>query len=66
MLELAYGHGALPRAQWEALAKACGFPCAAPSWSEQCNSFSDACEELIRQAHMAIGPFNIYNFYDNW
>ena len=65
VLELAHGHGALPRAQWEALVKTCEFPCAAPTWSESCATFSMACEELISSAHDAIGSFNIYDFYDN-
>ena len=66
VLELAAGHSALPRQLWARLQEACGFPCAAPSWSEACNGpFSSACEALIAEADKAIGPFNIYNFYDN-
>ena len=65
IMELAYGHGALPRALWNALAKACGFPCAAPLWTEDCASFSEECSALLNNASAAIGDFNIYNFVDN-
>ena len=65
IMELAYGHSALPRDLYSRLSKACGFPCAAPTWSEDCHTFSDACQKLLDQASTAIGSFNIYNFYDN-
>ena len=66
VLELAAGHSAIPRDLWASLRKACGFPCAAPTWSEQCDGpFSVECEALISKADAAVGPFNIYNFYDN-
>ena len=65
VLELAHGHSAVPRALWTELSAACGFPCAAPTWSENCMTFSQECERLIGQADAAIGEFNIYNFYDN-
>lgn len=66
VLELAAGHSALPRALWDKVRSACGFPCAAPSWSEACDGpFTSECQDLIQQADEAIGQFNIYNFYDN-
>eukprot|EP00964_Phaeocystis_antarctica_P096910 scaffold63134_cov63-Phaeocystis_antarctica.AAC.2 len=34
VLELAYGHSALPRPLWQKLQAACGFPCKAATWSE--------------------------------
>ena len=34
VLELAYGHSALPRPLWQSLQAKCGFPCKAATWSE--------------------------------
>lgn len=66
VLELAAGHSSLPRQLWSSLQEACGFPCAAPTWSEACNGpFTPRCSSLIAEADAAIGPFNIYNFYDS-
>ena len=61
--ELAYGHGAGSRALYTELSKECKFPCIAPTWSEDCNTFSDKCHKLLEQFNKAIGNFNIYNFY---
>ena len=66
VLELVAGHSALPRALWADLQSACGFPCAAPTWSERCDGpWSSKCQTLINEANAAAGRFNIYNFYDN-
>jgi len=65
VLELAYGHSALPRHLWNSLSTTCGFPCAAPTWSEDCQTFTPACHALLNEASDAIGRFNIYNFYDD-
>mmetsp|Transcript_78557 Transcript_78557/g.156175 ORF Transcript_78557/g.156175 Transcript_78557/m.156175 type:complete len:510 (-) Transcript_78557:336-1865(-) len=65
VIELAAGHSALPRDLYTDLKRECGFPCVAPTWSEDCMTFSAACNKLLGEADAAIGPFNIYNFYDN-
>ena len=65
VMELAYGHSSLPRELYAKLSKQCGFPCAAPTWTEECDAFSAACHALLDEASDAIGSFNIYNFYDN-
>ena len=65
VFELAAGHSAVSRKLRDAVAAACGFPCAAPTWAEDCASFSPACEKLLEGFSAAVGSFNIYNFYDN-
>lgn len=59
VMELAYGHSALPRELYARLSAECGFPCAAPTWSEDCHSFSSKCEVLLGKASDAIGEFNV-------
>ena len=43
----------------------CKLPCKAPTWSEDCRTFSDECRKNIDAVMSAMGSFNIYNFYDN-
>ena len=45
--------------------RVCGFPCTPKAWNASCHSFSQLCSTLLNQFSEAVGPFNIYNFYDN-
>eukprot|EP00936_MAST-01D_sp_MAST-1D-sp1_P000644 g644.t1 len=59
IFELAYGHSAVSRKLHDAIVDACGFPCAAPTWSEDCSTFSGHCEQLLEEFSRAVGEFNV-------
>lgn len=65
IFESAYGHSAVSRELRDRVFKECNFPCKAPTWTEDCRSFSPACEQALAEFDRAVGSFNIYNFMDN-
>jgi carboxypeptidase C (cathepsin A) len=65
VFELAWGHSGLSRKLHDEIVTACKFPCKAPTWSEDCKTFSPECEKLLSDFSRATGPFNIYNYLDN-
>lgn len=65
VFELVAGHGGISRELYDSVMRACGFPCRAPTWSEDCSNFNSTCTALLNQVDPETGPFNIYNYYDN-
>ena len=65
VFELIAGHGGISQALHDQVVSACGFPCHAPSWSEDCNTFNSSCHEALARVDQETGPFDIYNYYDN-
>jgi len=65
VFELIAGHGGISQSLQDQVSAACGFPCRAPTWSEDCMSFNSSCNEALAQVDKQTGPFDIYNYYDN-
>ena len=59
VLELAYGHSALPRPLWQSLQAACGFPCKAATWSEGVYALHGHCMCMLQHAHVEIGRAHV-------